>query len=156
MIINKFSNLTIEDIEEKDGITLQSFNDQKYPLDLWYQGVRNSKICELSDTDIARFVRQNLYLIYILPEVLSRISQNPFTGDIYSGELIASLVKIGDDFWFSNTILMKETKDLIDSFNKNQLMNSFEWLYEGEEDEYLNRVLIIQEKLSRLSNIDTK
>ncbi|PTX53648.1 hypothetical protein C8P63_1289 [Melghirimyces profundicolus] len=69
--------LSIADIEKLKGIRYEVDKEElKYALPYWYDKVRNKKIKDLSDGDLARCIRQDIFLEYIIPVVIERIKKN--------------------------------------------------------------------------------
>ncbi|MBL6707633.1 MAG: hypothetical protein ISQ06_16100 [Planctomycetaceae bacterium] len=73
------------------------------PLDEWYEAIRDTPIDELSDGNLCRACRQQLYLDAIIPIAVSRLRLDPLAGDMYDGELIASLKAVPSEFWHSSS-----------------------------------------------------
>ena len=64
-------------------------------LEEWYRKVEVVPLLELSDGDLARACRQNLFLESIIPIALERIRASPAAGDLYDGEIARSLIATG-------------------------------------------------------------
>lgn len=131
-------NLKIMDIEKEFGIIYQKV--ETFGLTLWYDKVRKKRINELSNGDIARLIRQNLYLSYIVPEAIKRLYIEPTIGEQYSGEVLESFTKINVEFWHINTDLFKELCLLINKITRKELKLNCDWLYPEEESEFLGRI----------------
>lgn len=134
-MINKY----IIDIEKELNVTYQR-EVEPFGLPLWYDAVREKRINELTDGDIARFIRQNMYLNYIVPEALKRVKISPTIGDLYCGEILQSFAEVNFEFWQSNINILKEVYLLIDKLDRKEFKIHCDWLYPEEEEEFLNKV----------------
>ncbi|TCV90999.1 contact-dependent growth inhibition system immunity protein [Biostraticola tofi] len=70
--------------------------DQKKqsPLELWFEGVIDISIEDLSVEDLCRAVRQRLCVDQLMPRILKVLTEDPLAGEYYDGELISALVQI--------------------------------------------------------------
>lgn len=87
----------------------------KWPLDEWYDRVREIEITELSPGDLAVACRQNAWPEHTVPAAIAALRRNAYAGELYDGELIVSLSCLPEDFWRANIHLAHEAKTLIDS-----------------------------------------
>lgn len=148
---NTQNDLIISDIERNEGITGESYISPDYPLTEWYNVVKNKRISELNDSDVSKFIRQGLFLKYIVPEALKRLKKDPTIGELYCGEMLAALYKVNDTFWMDNEALLKEMQNLLNELSgESQVIKNLEWLYEGEEREFHDKIKLFGEKLSRV------
>jgi len=102
MILNTFKK-----VEEHENISY--FKDRSSPLSDWYEEIREVNFSDFSDEDLCKCVRQNLYLKYLLPFIIRKLNENPLAGEIFDGELIASLRNVDKEFWKT----MKDEKEKI-------------------------------------------
>ena len=65
----------------------------------WYQSVRSVAISAMTNGDLARSLRQKIFLHVIVPEVLKRLKNDPLAGDQFDGELVASLNSVAPSDW---------------------------------------------------------
>lgn len=91
-----YSKLTIKDIEIIEGITEPILNSDS-SLSLWYKQIRNKTIHNLTDGDIARLLRQEIFIAYIIDEVIKRLNNNPLIGELYEGEVLEMLSRLPAD-----------------------------------------------------------
>jgi contact-dependent growth inhibition (CDI) system CdiI-like immunity protein len=73
--------------------------EEKWPLEIWYDEVCNTPVPSLSDRDLARAIRQQLWLDEAVPEGLRRCEANPECGELYDGEMLKALLMLGEKFW---------------------------------------------------------
>ncbi|QPG29070.1 hypothetical protein D9O29_01730 [Pantoea vagans] len=79
---------------------------QKSPLELWFEGVIDTPIEELTVEDLCRAIRQEICIAQLMPRVLAILKNDPLAGEYYDGELIAAI----------STIKENELKDQVDIF----------------------------------------
>lgn len=148
-----YKNIKISDIEKELGIIYSSQGVKFAGLSLWYDKIRTRKINELTDGDIARFIRQNLYLSFIIPEALRRLNNNPTIGDMYYGEVFNSMAKVDIKFWQSNKNFFYDLLQLIEKVINEKLVINCDWLYPNEEEEFCDKIKILKYSLLKL-NLD--
>ncbi|WP_312215453.1 contact-dependent growth inhibition system immunity protein [Pantoea vagans] len=78
----------------------------KSPLELWFEGVIDTPIEELTVEDLCRAIRQEICIAQLMPRVLAILKNDPLAGEYYDGELIAAI----------STIKENELKDQVDIF----------------------------------------
>lgn len=142
-----YKNIKIIDIEKELGIIYSPHEVKFTGLPLWYDKIRARQINELTDGDLARFIRQNLYLSFIIPEALRRLNINPAIGDMYYGEVLNSMVKVDIEFWKSNKNILNDVLQLIDKVINKELIVSCDWLYPNEKSEFFNKIKILKYSL---------
>lgn len=148
---NKQNDLIISDIERNEGIDYEPKINPDYPLTEWYNIVRDKSISKLNDSDVSIFIRQGLFLKYIVPEALKRLKRDPTIGELYCGEMMTALYKLSDTFWMESKSLLKEVQNLINELSGgSQIIKNIEWLYEGEEQKFHDKIKLFDEKLRRL------
>ena len=139
------------DIEKLEGFIVLPENKDHSALDKWYINVRRKKISELTDGDLARFIRQGIFLEYIIPEAIERLKINPFAGILYTGELISSIEKIEHSFWIENPKLHFQVKEILNTaIERSFIPNVFEWSFEDEQNRFIERVKIVLNKINIL------
>lgn len=63
-------------------------------LDEWFSGILDVSLDELEVGDIARAIRQDLFLAEILPKAEIILKQDPLAGEDYDGQLISSIASL--------------------------------------------------------------
>ncbi len=84
----------------------------KSSLDDWYDGIRDVKLRELQDGDLARCCRQNLFNEYVVPVAIDRLQLRPLAGDVYDGELLAAMKSIEMAYWTANQAESKLLREI--------------------------------------------
>lgn len=148
---NTHNDLKISEIERNKGITCEPYISPDYPLTEWYNVIKNKHISELSDSDVSKFIRQGLFLNYIVPEALNRLRKDPTIGELYCGEMLTALYKVDETFWMNKEDLLKEIQNMLNALSGDcQVIKNIEWLYDGEEREFHDKIKLFREKLRRL------
>jgi hypothetical protein len=98
---NMMSNATTLRALERNGAFVGSGDS----LDEWYASVRDTPLDVLSVGDLARAIRQKLFLETVVSVALARLLTDPCAGDLYDGELLVSLRNVPADLWASRTDL---------------------------------------------------
>ena len=63
-------------------------------LDEWFSGVLDISLDELDVGDLARAIRQGLFLAEVLPRAEVILRQDPLAGEDYDGQLISSIASL--------------------------------------------------------------
>ncbi|AIR67853.1 contact-dependent growth inhibition system immunity protein [Dickeya fangzhongdai] len=96
-------------------------SDQQSPLEVWFESVLDVPIDSLAVEDLCRAIRQKICIEQLMPRVLAVLTEDPLAGEYYDGELIASLLTLGNDdlknpkdvfFKIKNIINQIDTADL--------------------------------------------
>lgn len=110
-------NIRFKDIERIESFVKQN-NDS--PLQIWYDNVREKRLSDFSIEDICKAVRQNLFIKYVMPKVITLLEENMLAGELYEGELIAAVTNMPVKEWANiPTEMATKTKEiLMDARNK--------------------------------------
>ena len=84
---------------EKSSGELPTRAEEEYPLPSWYRSVREIPLEQLSVEDICKACRQQIHLDHVVPIALRILQSNPLAGEMYDGELIASLKSVPGNYW---------------------------------------------------------
>ncbi len=140
--------MTIEEIEISEGINYVNTYEIQAVLPAWYKDVRSKKLSQLSYGDLARFIRQGMYLEHIIYECINRLYKNPFSGDKYNGEIVEVLSKkIDVSFWQENEKYKKYMSDFLNYFSSNVSIESHDELDDFEKDEILESIKQLRRNL---------
>lgn len=145
--MGSYRNLSIVEIEKKEGTYSEPIVcDISSPLSIWHEKVRLKKIRNLSLLDLARCLRQDVYVEYIIPEVLHRLWRDPMSGDI-PGEIVNALLRIDDSFWREHSNLKEYTSELVNAILDGQITSPDYQLEEWIVDEFFSDVRKLKNKL---------
>ncbi|WP_010503354.1 contact-dependent growth inhibition system immunity protein [Paenibacillus elgii] len=141
-----YGNLTVDEIAKLEGFHDEIEVDPRLPLSKWFFKVKDIKLKDLDDGDIARLIRQDYHLFYVLPEAMKRLRKNPLSGRSYEGELLNSFDSIQDDFWTTAKGYKENVTFLLNEILSNPYyQEGYEWSLETEKQEFydlLNNLLI--------------
>ncbi len=140
------------EIRSEEGYAENTVVYMNSSLSIWYNKILSKSLPELADGDVAKLIRQELHLNYVIDEAVSRLWENPVSGEKYDGELINSLNEIDDSFWLNHSDIKNKVAELIDAIKSSEIdfPDDFEWLYDGAEEEYFETLEILLRKLSTL------
>lgn len=131
-------DFTIKDIEMIKGIEDSEINTEEGSLPKWYDSIRNIPLSKLDDKDISILVRQNIYLEFIMNEVIKRLYANPFLGKKYDGELVAALAKrVDNQFWRDHEKFQLMMLELVEFVKINHLIDTYDWIEEEEKEDFI-------------------
>jgi hypothetical protein len=92
--------LTFAMLDREKGIPdLAPATGEEYPLPAWYRAVRETPIEELRLEDICKACRQQIHIGHVVPIALRVLQSEPLAGEMYDGELLASMKTIPPDYW---------------------------------------------------------
>ncbi|HSZ54568.1 MAG TPA: contact-dependent growth inhibition system immunity protein [Tepidisphaeraceae bacterium] len=78
--------------------------------------LRRKPLREFTVEDLRIMVGQHLGLSFLVPLSLDRLEQDPFiAGDMYPGDLLASVLRIPEAFWKSHSVLLDRTRGVVRS-----------------------------------------
>lgn len=102
---------------------------------IWYNHVIDKTVAELTVADVARCIRQRLFVEEAYELLLAYLLHNPHEGDIYEGELMDKTTEVDDALItkYKATIV-----EIIDSAEK--YINEHEWVCEEDKAEYKESV----------------
>lgn len=94
---------TFAALDRDKGIPdLSPLEGEEYPLPAWYRGVREIPLEELSIEDISKALRQQIHPEYVVPIALRILETDPLAGEMYDGELLASLKAVAPEYWLAH------------------------------------------------------
>lgn len=104
---------TFRELENSKG-NLRDFQQGNSLLEQWYNAVRDVPIVDLQDGDLCRACRQQLFLEYLVPVAAERLRLRPLAGDLYDGELFASLKEVPVAYWKDNPATAATIRTVVD------------------------------------------
>lgn len=134
----------LEEAEYKVAIN----NSDCSPLTKWFSETLEKSIKELSNFDMIRCIRQNIFVDEIVNEIITRMLKfkTPFYSDDDSVELMEKLALV------DISILKKykgELNNIFSGIESNNLIDSVDfWMYEEEKEEFKEYISKIKLKLS--------
>lgn len=114
---SKISFATLDKAKGVDPLLPQQ--GEEMPLPAWYRSVYYTPVDELSIEDLCKAARQGLHVEVIIPLVIRRLREDPLAGEMFDGELLASLRNAGLDYWQAHPDEARELKPILESVLKN-------------------------------------
>ncbi len=142
----KLKNL-IDKKNYDEAVEIAKYNPDR-PLCKWYVDILNKSWDQLSNYDLIRCIRQEIFLKNVVTEIIERMLENktPFYAEVDSIELMEKLSSV------DKHILLEHKEQLIAIINnilKNDLIDKTDiWMYDDEKKEYMNYIQKIEEKIS--------
>ena len=97
------------------------------PLVYWHNQVIEKREDELTVSDVARCIRQNLFMETAVEMMLVYLLQNPYEGDVYGGELLEKAGEIDIEYLMDHKDTVSEIVEKAYKF-----VDTYDW--ECEED----------------------
>ena len=111
------------------------------PLVQWYNAVIEKRVDELTISDVARCIRQNIFIESAYEVLLAYLLQNPYEGDVYEGELMDKAGKV------DKNIIIKYKETILEIINiAQEFIKTYDWICEEDKEEYtdaVNRLALI-------------
>jgi len=140
--MENFDNITIQELREAEGFRTKIIVSENSPLSVWYGNIQDKKLIDLHDADIAKLIRQNLNILYVIPQAIKRLQGNPVSGKRYEGELLFSLLEVDAEFWKANLEISSLVMKFLEQLHNNEVKfpNDFEWGDSEQEQEFYLKV----------------
>ena len=113
-----------------------------YPLQKWYNTLIEKTCDEISLSDILRMFRQKMFLDLAILKAIEILKRDIFAGELYAGELLEKISQ-------QDTLVISPHADILREIVKNatDMAMAFEWSYQGEREEFLEVLELLQSKL---------
>ncbi|AOR65485.1 contact-dependent growth inhibition system immunity protein [Pectobacterium wasabiae] len=95
--------------------------NKRSSLDEWFSGILDAPLDELDVSDVARAIRQDLFLADVLPKAEIILKKNPLAGYDYDGQLISSIVSLNSDKIKVALPCFRRVSSLLSQLDKNNL-----------------------------------
>ena len=115
---------------------------QLYILPKWYNQVIDKRYNELIISDVTRMIRQRLFIELAVSKSINLLTNNPFCGDLYEGELLEALYKL--DMFYLLAYLTELCNILSEASLENKI---YDWLIEDERIEFDEVINLFKKKL---------
>ncbi len=105
------------------------------PLVEWHNNVIEKMQAELTISDVARCIRQNIFVETAYEMLIVYLMQNPLAGDMYPGELMEKAGEV------DKQLILKHSQSLQDIIKKAEaFIQDNEWELEEEKEEFSESV----------------
>lgn len=112
------------------------------PLVIWYNHVIDKTVAELTVADVARCIRQRLFVENAYEALLAYLLHNPYEGDVYEGELMDKATEVDDELITKYKATIVEIIDAAEKF-----INEHEWVCKEDKTEYKESVNKLYQKI---------
>ena len=117
------------------------------PLVIWHNEVIEKCPNELTASDVARCVRQKLFLEVAYETLLKFLLQDPYAGDLYAGELLEKASEVDQEYIKKHRDEITEIVNLADEFAR-----VHEWESIDDKLEYISELDKLKVKLSEIES----
>lgn len=133
--------------EEYEGVIQNATQYSDMSLPVWHLGITGKYLCELSNFDLIRCIRQDVFKDLATFEIIERIDEEntPFYADIDSMELIEKLSSISSEVLSAHKSKLNR---MIENLEKNNLIDSADvWMFDEQKETYQGYINIIKNKI---------
>ena len=107
---------TFAALDRAKGIApLPEEHGEEMPLPAWYRSVYQTPLDQLTIEDLSKAGRQSLHFEQVVPIIIARLGADPLAGEMFDGELLASLRSVGADYWKAHRSQAVALKAIIDA-----------------------------------------
>lgn len=133
--------------DEYEVIAQNATNFSDMPLPVWHLEIAKKSLSELSNFDLIRCIRQDVFTNLATYEIIERIDENntPFYADIDSLELMEKLSSVSEE-------ILSTYKDklnrMIENIKKKNLIDLADvWMFDEQKETYQGYVETIERKI---------
>ncbi|WP_091068364.1 contact-dependent growth inhibition system immunity protein [Paenibacillus sp. NFR01] len=133
--------------EEYEVVVQNATNFSDTPLPVWHLEIMEKCLSELSNFDLIRCIRQDVFTNLATFEIIVRIDENntPFYADIDSLELMEKLSSVSSEILLTH---MDELIRMIDNIEKRNLIDLADvWMFDEQKETYKGYVDMINRKI---------
>lgn len=105
---------TFATLERQAGQSYALTHGDKWPLEEWYDSVRQLPITQLSVGDLAKACRQNVWIEQVVPVAVEVLKNDPQAGELYDGELVVALKSIPAAHWPEHRAVANTLQQIIE------------------------------------------
>lgn len=133
--------------DEYEGVVqnARKFSDMSLPL--WHLEITGRCLCELSNFDLIRCIRQDVFRELAIFEIIERIDEHntPFYADVDSIELMEKLSSVSSDMLSD---YKSKLGKMIENVEKNDLIDLSDiWMFDDQKEMYKRYINIIKNKI---------
>ena len=134
----------LKEIYEYDYIP----NDSEiYPLQEWFNTIRENTEDELTIADVCRMLRQRMCSKCAMKRAVDLLREDPFAGEIYEGQLMSTLYGSKEKYlclFYADILPILENAEILSLSHK--------WANEEEKSEYLKIAEAFKQKIADASH----
>jgi hypothetical protein len=128
---------SLQELEQDD------WGDQNYDSHLvtTVHRLRRKPLAEFTVEDLRIMIGQRVGLPFLIPLAMERLEEEPLAaGDLYAGDLLGAVLRVGDKFWVSHPDFLQRVrkivarvKDLLPSLDETNRLTLLEVLAEAPQ-----------------------
>lgn len=133
--------------EEYENVLQNATQFSDMPLPVWHLEITGKCLCELSNFDLIRCIRQNVFTDLATFEIIERMDEKntPFYADIDSMELMEKLSSVSSEVL---SAYKSKLDRMIENVEKNNLIDLADvWMFDEQKETYQGYINIIKNKM---------
>ncbi|MEK3731586.1 contact-dependent growth inhibition system immunity protein [Paenibacillus sp. FSL M8-0334] len=133
--------------EDYESVVQNATNFSDMSLPVWHLEITGKCLCELSNFDLIRCIRQDVFTDLATFEIIERIDEQntPFYADIDSMELMEKLSSVSSDIL---SVYKSKLDKMIENVEKNDLINLADiWMFDEQKETYQGYIDVIKNKI---------
>ncbi|KKO51208.1 hypothetical protein XI25_29770 [Paenibacillus sp. DMB20] len=135
--------------EEYESVVQNATKFSDMSLPVWYLEIIGKCLCELSNFDLIRCIRQDVFTDLATFEIIERIDEQntPFYADIDSMELMEKLSSVSSDIL---SAYKSKLDRMIENVEKNDLIDLADiWMFDEQKETYQGYINTIKNKIHK-------
>ncbi|MFJ8460801.1 contact-dependent growth inhibition system immunity protein [Lysinibacillus xylanilyticus] len=135
--------------EEYEGVIQNAIQYSDMALPVWHLEITRECLCELSNFDLIRCIRQDVFKDLATFEIIERIDEQntPFYADIDSMEMMEKLSSISPEMLSAHKSKLDR---MIENVEKNNLIDFADvWMFDEQKETYQGYINIIKNKIKQ-------
>ena len=121
----------IKDMYNDDFCMSKIINDNRVPMNEWYEELINKTYNQLNLADVTRMIIQKIYLQLAVEKAINYIEENIFCGHRYEGELLELLSQLDKSYINMHIGIIMEL--LTKALNDNK---TYDWISKDERNDF--------------------
>jgi cytidylate kinase len=116
-----------------------------YSLPAWHNRVIDKTVSELDELDVARMMRQDVFVECAVERALQFLREDPFAGELADAEFLVRMSKL------DNKYLIPYKEELRELFLRAvEEKEEFEWMFEGDKEDFEKIIPIFLKKFQEM------
>ena len=134
--------------EEYEGAAQNAAKFSEMSLPVWYFGITDKCLGELSEFDLIRCIRKNVFTDLATFEIIERIDEQntPFYSDIDSVELMEKLSSVSSEILSTYKYKLNRMLENIEKNNLIDLATDI-WMSDEQQETYKGYIHVIKNKI---------
>lgn len=112
-----------------------NYDNQPYPLPIWYNQLLDKTTDEIDLKDIFRMINNNILPELAIEKAIDAFIVNPFDGEMMDGQILELFVNKSSMFFNSKNVKFIEMINIIEKMDNDTAQSKEQWGYEYDYDE---------------------